>query len=67
VLNRPGVDVRRDRVLEDHPTRDGFDRDDIVPPPAIANATWRPPLERSAASAVNRGIADRGFILARVL
>jgi hypothetical protein len=33
VLNRPGADARRDRLLEDIPTRDGFDRDEY--PPAV--------------------------------
>jgi len=28
VLNRPGADSRRDRLLEGFPTRDGFDRDE---------------------------------------
>jgi hypothetical protein len=28
VLNRRGADARRDRLLEDIPTRDGFDRDE---------------------------------------
>jgi len=28
VLNRPGADARRDRLLEGVPTRDGFDRDE---------------------------------------
>jgi hypothetical protein len=33
VLNRPGADDRRDRLLEGIPTRDGFDRDEY--PPAV--------------------------------
>jgi hypothetical protein len=33
VLNRPGADARRDRLLEDIPTREGFDRDEY--PPAV--------------------------------
>jgi hypothetical protein len=33
VLNRPGADARRDRLLEDIPTRDGYDRDEY--PPAV--------------------------------
>ncbi len=33
VLNRPGADERRDRLLRDVPTRDGFDRDES--PPAV--------------------------------
>jgi hypothetical protein len=33
VLNRPGADERRDRLLEHIPTRPGFDRDEY--PPAV--------------------------------
>lgn len=33
VLNRPGADQRRDRLLEHIPTRTGFDRDEY--PPAV--------------------------------
>jgi hypothetical protein len=33
VLNRPGADKRRDRLLENIPTRPGFDRDEY--PPAV--------------------------------
>jgi hypothetical protein len=33
VVNRPGADERRDRLLEDIPTRPGFDRDEY--PPAV--------------------------------
>ncbi len=33
VVNRPGADARRDRLLEDYETRDGFDRDEY--PPAV--------------------------------
>jgi Deoxyribonuclease NucA/NucB len=33
VLNRPGADKRRDRLLKDIPTREGFDRDEY--PPAV--------------------------------
>ena len=33
VLNRRGADARRERVLRDVPTRDGFDRDEY--PPAV--------------------------------
>jgi hypothetical protein len=33
-LNRPGADARRDRLLQDVETRDGFDRDEY--PPALA-------------------------------
>jgi len=34
VVNRPGADERRDRLLRDIPTKDGFDRDEY--PPAVA-------------------------------
>jgi hypothetical protein len=30
-VNRPGADARRERLLEDIPTRDGFDRDEYPP------------------------------------
>jgi len=43
VLNRPGADARRDRALEDIPTRDGFDRDEY--PPAVGRGKG-PGLER---------------------
>jgi hypothetical protein len=33
VLNRSGADARRDRLLEDIPTKDGYDRDEY--PPAV--------------------------------
>src|SRR4051812_22542782 len=33
VVNRSGADERRDRLLRDIPTRDGFDRDEY--PPAV--------------------------------
>jgi Deoxyribonuclease NucA/NucB len=33
VANRPGADKRRDRLLEDIPTKAGFDRDEY--PPAV--------------------------------
>jgi hypothetical protein len=33
VVNRPGADARRDRLLDDIPTKDGFDRDEY--PPAV--------------------------------
>jgi hypothetical protein len=33
VVNRPGADARRARLLEDVPTRDGYDRDEY--PPAV--------------------------------
>jgi hypothetical protein len=31
IVNRPGADARRDRLLEDIPTKDGFDRDEYPP------------------------------------
>jgi hypothetical protein len=34
VLNRPGASRRRERLLADVPTRDGYDRDEY--PPAVA-------------------------------
>ena len=39
VVNRPGADDRRDRLLRDIPTRDGFDRDEY--PPAVGRGTGR--------------------------
>src|SRR5919106_5694646 len=43
VLNRRGADARRERVLRDIPTREGFDRDEY--PPAIGRGRG-PGLER---------------------
>jgi hypothetical protein len=43
VVNRPGADERRDRLLEDYPTRAGFDRDEY--PPAVGRGRG-PGLER---------------------
>jgi hypothetical protein len=43
ILNRRGADARRDRALEDIPTRDGFDRDEY--PPAVGRGRG-PGLER---------------------
>jgi len=43
VLNRPGADERRERLLRDVPTRDGFDRDEY--PPAVGRGSG-PGLER---------------------
>lgn len=45
VINRPGADERRDRLLEDIPTRSGFDRDEY--PPAVGRGRG-PGLERSS-------------------
>jgi Deoxyribonuclease NucA/NucB len=39
VLNRPGADARRERLLRDIPTRDGYDRDEY--PPAVARGRGR--------------------------
>lgn len=39
VLNRRGADARRDRLLEDIPTKDGFDRDEY--PPAVGRGKGR--------------------------
>jgi hypothetical protein len=43
VLNRRGADARRERLLRDIPTRDGFDRDEY--PPAVGRGRG-PGLER---------------------
>jgi hypothetical protein len=43
VLNRRAADERRERLLRDIPTRDGFDRDEY--PPAVGRGR-RPGLER---------------------
>jgi hypothetical protein len=45
VLNRPGADERRDRLLQDIPTRPGFDRDEY--PPAVGRGRG-PGLERGS-------------------
>lgn len=34
IVNRPGADARRERLLEGVPTKDGYDRDEY--PPAVA-------------------------------
>jgi hypothetical protein len=39
VLNRPGADARRDRLLAGFPTRPGFDRDEY--PPAVGRGRGR--------------------------
>jgi hypothetical protein len=39
VLNRPGADARRDRLLEDYPTRQGQDRDEY--PPAVGRGNGK--------------------------
>jgi hypothetical protein len=43
VLNRRGADERRERLMRDIPTRDGFDRDEY--PPAVGRGRG-PGLER---------------------
>jgi hypothetical protein len=43
VVNRPDADARRDRLLEDIPTKDGYDRDEY--PPAVGRGKG-PGLER---------------------
>jgi len=49
-VNRRGADERRDRLLEDIPTRDGFDRDEY--PPAVG---------RSKGADLERGRNPRGW------
>ena len=39
VLNRSGADARRDRLMNDRVTRDGYDRDEY--PPAVGRGRWR--------------------------
>jgi hypothetical protein len=50
VLNRPGADARRDRLLEDIPTRAGQDRDEY--PPAVG---------RGKGKGLGRGTDPRGW------
>jgi hypothetical protein len=50
VVNRPDADARRDRLLEDVPTRDGFDRDEY--PPAVG---------RGKGTGLERGCKPRGW------
>jgi hypothetical protein len=50
VLNRPGADERRDRLLRDIPTRSGFDRDEY--PPAVG---------RGRGKGLVRGSSPRGW------
>src|SRR4051794_21245814 len=50
VLDRAGADDRRDRLLEDVPTRDGFDRDEY--PPAVG---------RGNGTGLERGRLPRGW------
>ena len=51
VVNRPGAAARRERVLEDVPTRDGFDRDEY--PPAVG---------RGRGKGLVRGSHPRGWM-----
>jgi hypothetical protein len=50
VLNRRGADARRDRLLENIPTKDGFDRDEY--PPAVG---------RGKGKGLERGRNPRGW------
>jgi hypothetical protein len=50
VVNRPGADARRDRLLEDIPTRDAFDRDEY--PPAVG---------RGFGTGLTKGASPRGW------
>lgn len=50
VLNRPGADTRRDRLLEDYETRDGYDREEY--PPAVG---------RGKGKGLERGRNPRGW------
>ena len=50
VLNRPGADARRERLLGGIPTRDGFDRDEY--PPAVG---------RGKGKGLERGRHPRGW------
>ena len=51
VLNRPGADARRDRLLGSSATRDGFDRDEY--PPAVGRGKGR---------GLARGTRPRGWM-----
>lgn len=50
VINRTGADARRDHLLEDIPTRDGYDRDEY--PPAVG---------RGKGKGLERGTDPRGW------
>jgi hypothetical protein len=50
IVNRRGADARRDRLLEDIPTREGFDRDEY--PPAVG---------RGRGQGLKRGRNPRGW------
>jgi hypothetical protein len=55
VLNRPGASQRRDRLLEDIPTRHGYDRDEY--PPAVGRGRANGDLR-----SLVRGIDPRGWL-----
>ena len=55
VLNRPGADARRERLLEDIPTRRGYDRDEY--PPAVGRGRPNGDLR-----SLVRGIDPRGWL-----
>jgi hypothetical protein len=50
IVNRPGADARRDRLLEGYPTKDGYDRDEY--PPAVG---------RGRGKGLERGRNPRGW------
>ncbi len=69
VLNRPGASARRDRLLRDVPTRDGFDRDEY--PPAVARGRgfhirglnprgWKAPLSTCKAMRIGHTVRRSG-------
>jgi hypothetical protein len=51
VLNRPGADARRDRLLQEWPTKSGYDRDEY--PPAVG---------RGKGKGLTGGASPRGWI-----
>ena len=64
VLNRPGADGRRDRLLDDLPTRNGYDRDEY--PPAVARGRWKAdvryvPSSENRSHGATMGNELRGF------
>lgn len=61
-VRRAGTDQRRDDLLEDVPTRDGFDRDEY--PPAVGRATGDEATVRYVPSGENR---SAGSILGNTL
>jgi hypothetical protein len=66
VVNRPGAAARRERVLEDVPTRDGFDRDEYPLAVGRGRAAHRPgtarrePFEGAAPRREGRPAEPRG-------